>query len=71
MTVIRLRELRDAAGISQTVLAEATATTQRTISRLELGDNERVDLELLLRICEVLGVTMTDLVPLPRRARKR
>ncbi|MGV3709647.1 MAG: helix-turn-helix domain-containing protein [Gemmatimonas sp.] len=71
MTLLQLQTLRKAAGLSQEALAQETGTTQRTISRLESGDLVRPDLELLVRICEVLEITMDDLLPIGTPKRKR
>ena len=67
---LRLRELRNTKGLTQDELAAAIGVSQRTISRLESGWKPRADLGQLVAICQVLGVTMSDLVPVPAKRRK-
>jgi len=64
---LRLRELRDAAGLTQVELAEKLGVSQKTVSRLESGTKPRADLDQLAAICRVLKCTMSDLVPITKR----
>ena len=73
--VVRLRELRKAAHLSQMELAERAHVTQKTISVLEIGKGRRVDFGVLERIAAVLGVSPGDLIaiedrPAPTRRKK-
>jgi len=52
----RLRELREAAGLTQRDLAEATGSTIRNISRLETGAQEAT-WPTVLKLCKALGVS--------------
>lgn len=50
----RLRELREAQGLTSTQLAEKCGLTQSTISKVENG-KWSVSLDILSKICEALG----------------
>lgn len=67
---IRLRELREARGLTQVELADAIGVSQKTISLLESGRKPRADLDQLTDLCRELGVTMAELVPVPPRKRR-
>jgi transcriptional regulator with XRE-family HTH domain len=54
--VVRIREIREAKGWTQELLAERAGTRQATISDLETGRTGRVDLDLLERIATALEV---------------
>jgi len=60
----RLRNLRRARAMTLADLAEATGTSQATLSRLESGQR-RADLSLLLRLAQVFRVTLDELVDAP------
>lgn len=51
---IRLRELREAQGLTQQALAERTGVRQATVSQIESGTS-RVDLDVLERLADALG----------------
>lgn len=55
-TYIRLREVRERAGLTQVELAEASGVPQSTISRLETGYTRAVDLDTLDRLALALGL---------------
>src|SRR5262245_12555009 len=55
-TVLRLRELREKAGLTQEQLAELVDVRRATISDLERGESGRITLELIDRLAAVLGV---------------
>ena len=57
----RLRELREAKGLTQSELAEKAGTTQATVSRLESGDSQRIDFDLIDGICRALKCEPGDL----------
>jgi transcriptional regulator with XRE-family HTH domain len=59
--VVRLRALREEAGLSQDALADLARVTQSTVSSLELGKGRRVDLDILERIAKALGVSPLEL----------
>jgi transcriptional regulator with XRE-family HTH domain len=75
---LRIRELREAQGISQRELADRARVHQPNLSRLEAGIATRVDLATLERIANALGVDASLLVrhergaatPEPRRGRR-
>lgn len=65
----RVRELRTAAGLSQSQLARLVGTRQPNIARLEAGGG-MPRLETLQRIADALGVRFAvSLGPTPRRRR--
>jgi transcriptional regulator with XRE-family HTH domain len=62
---LRVREIREAKGVTQEQLARAVNTTNASISRMESGGIAGLD--KLERIAAVLGVTVLDLIsPDPR-----
>jgi predicted transcriptional regulator len=54
----RLREIREALGITQTDLAERMQITQPTVSALEAGEMERSAIATLKAYVEALGGTI-------------
>lgn len=60
----RLRELRRRRDVTLAELSEATGISVSTLSRLESGDR-RPNLELLLPLARVHGVTLDELVDAP------
>jgi transcriptional regulator with XRE-family HTH domain len=65
-----LRRLRQAAGLSQTALAEAAEISRRTIINLEAGE-ANISLSGLDRLADALGVTFVDLVSAPAASTRR
>jgi transcriptional regulator with XRE-family HTH domain len=65
-----LRRLRQAAGLSQTALAEAANVSRRTIINLEAGE-ANISLSGLDRLAEALGATFVDLVSAPGTSPRR
>ena len=65
--ILRLRELRDAAGLTQRQLAAKVGIRQATISDLENGHSQRIDLSLVDRLAKVLGVKPGELFEQTRR----
>lgn len=51
----RLRELREALGLTQVELADALDVSQNRVSRLEHGDIERTQVDTLRRYVEAVG----------------
>lgn len=67
---ITLRRARVALGLTQSQLAEKAGVRQATISELETGKTRRVDLDVLDRLCEVLGVQPGELLERQKSMRK-
>ena len=59
--VALLKEAREAAGLSQTALAERLGQSQSFVSKMETGDR-RLDLVQLRTVCAALGVGLPDFV---------
>lgn len=72
---LRLRELREARGLTQAELAEATGLRRPTISELENGRTRHDTLDLLDRLCTALDCSPGELLartkPSGRRKGKR
>lgn len=62
----RIREVREARGLSLEKLAKAVNTTKAQISRLEHGDR-RLTVEWMLRLAKPLGVEPSALLPAGKR----
>jgi transcriptional regulator with XRE-family HTH domain len=60
----KLRELRLACGMSQAELATQSQVTTNYISRLEAG-RAAPGIDLAARLATALGVTISDLLPMP------
>lgn len=58
---LRLRELREAAGLSQEAVAAALGTRRARISDLETGAVQRVDGLLLAGLCDLFRVSPGEL----------
>jgi len=54
----RLRELREAANLTQIELASRLQVSQNRVSRIEHGDVERAQVDTLRRYVEALGGTL-------------
>jgi putative transcriptional regulator len=65
---IRLRELREAQGLTQQALAERAGVRQATVSQIESGTS-RVDLDVLERLADALGKEPGEL--LVREAKRK
>ncbi|MGO4960212.1 helix-turn-helix transcriptional regulator [Jeotgalibaca porci] len=57
---IRLKVARTEKEMSQQQLADAVEVTRQTISAIERGDYNPT-INLCIKICKVLGVTLNDL----------
>lgn len=57
----RIKELREAAGVTQTELAERTGITRTTIWRLEAGESVVTTTQTLVKIADALNVNVSDL----------
>ncbi len=67
---LRLREMREAKGLSQLQLAEAAGIRQGTISALETGKSKGIDFSTAEALAKALGVSPHEIfetVPAPRR----
>jgi transcriptional regulator with XRE-family HTH domain len=53
---LRVRELREALGLSQVQLAEQTGIRRATLIAIEQGRTSRVDFEVLEKLGRALGV---------------
>lgn len=68
---LRLRELREAAELTQSELSEKAGVRQATISQLEGGKRQRVDLGILERLAKVLGVEPGELLERERATKSK
>lgn len=57
---MRMRQAREAVGLSQQALADAVGATRQTIGLIEAG-RYNPSLKLCLAICKALGKTLDDL----------
>jgi transcriptional regulator with XRE-family HTH domain len=64
----RLRELREAAGVSQAELGRSLGISQQAVGHWEAG-NRVPPLDVLVRLAEVLGVTVNDFLEPARKRR--
>jgi transcriptional regulator with XRE-family HTH domain len=70
-TTVRLRELREAKGLTQLELAERVGVRQATISDLETGKAKTIRLSLIEALTRELGVELSDLIVVaPERKRR-
>ncbi|MCM1335898.1 MAG: helix-turn-helix domain-containing protein [Eubacterium sp.] len=63
----KLKALRKAAGLSQAQLGEMTGLNFRTLQHYEQGtkDLNAAKLQTLLKLCNVLGCTLSDIITDP------
>ena len=66
--VLRIRALRERQGLSQSALAKLLHVRQATISEWETGSKRRLDLDLLERLADILGVAPAALLDVEREA---
>ena len=59
---MRIREMREARGMKQRELAEKAGITAAYLCDLEKGKKRNPSIALLVRIAEVLNVTLIDLL---------
>jgi putative transcriptional regulator len=62
MIQIRLKELLEEKGISMNALSYKSSTPYSTLYRLAKSDQQRIDLDLLSRICIALQVQPGELL---------
>jgi transcriptional regulator with XRE-family HTH domain len=68
--LLRIRPLREAKGWTQAGLAARAKVTQATVSNLETGVTQRLDVAVLDRIAKALGVETAALIHHPPKRRK-
>ena len=56
-----IAERRKIKGLTQMQLAEAMSVTDRAVSKWETG-NSMPDSSIMLDLCEILGITVNDLL---------
>ena len=61
---IKLKKLREAAGLTQEQLHRLSGVARANISNLERGETSRVDINTLERLCRALSCTPGDLLEL-------
>lgn len=66
----RIAEIRREKGITQDEMAERLSCAPRNYQRIEYG-GQNLTIETLTKIANALGVTVTELVPPPGRARAK
>jgi transcriptional regulator with XRE-family HTH domain len=66
---LRLREFREAAGLTQLELSDRARVRQATISQLESGKRQRVDLSILERLARALKVEPSELLTTRKRVK--
>ena len=67
---MRLRELRQAKGMTQVELAEHTGIDQGALSRIENGKTQAMDFDVMARVCDALGCEPEDPIELKRKRRR-
>jgi transcriptional regulator with XRE-family HTH domain len=65
----RLREIREAKGITQQELADLVKVTRVTLSRWEMGIREP-NVTYFFALCEALGVSCEEFTRPPKKPRK-
>jgi transcriptional regulator with XRE-family HTH domain len=69
--VIRVKELRQARGWSQMLLAQRAGVRQASISLLESGRVRRLETDILERLAGALGVSPLELLGYERGSKQR
>ncbi len=59
---LRLRELREAQGLSQEDLAQLAGLKSGTIYKLEAGVNRNPKIDTLIAVAQALGIDITELL---------
>ena len=68
---MRLRELRQAKGMTQVELAERTGIDQGALSRIENGKTQAMDFDVMARLCDALGCEPGELLQRVGKRKKR
>ena len=58
----KLKQRREAAGVSQTDLAKVSGVGRVTINRMERGELEETTAGTLVKLANALGCTVDDLI---------
>jgi putative transcriptional regulator len=61
---VSLRDLRERAGLSQAALSDKAGVRQAAISHIETGKAQRIDIDVLERLCRALHCKPADLLRL-------
>jgi transcriptional regulator with XRE-family HTH domain len=64
---LRLKPLRERAGLSQNELAKLAGVAQSTVSRIEAGTRRDIGLGVLERLAKALGVSPRSLLGATKR----
>lgn len=67
---VTLREVRRKAGLSQRALAAKAGVRHAAISHIETRKAQRIDLDMLDRLCRALGVHPSTLLRMTSRTRR-
>lgn len=59
---MRIRQLREERGLTQTELARKSGLAQPTLSELERGSKTNPSLKVLRRLADALGIDVADLI---------
>jgi transcriptional regulator with XRE-family HTH domain len=59
----KLLAAREARGMTQRALSDASGITEMVISRLERGATANPELATVIKLASALGVSVADLVP--------
>lgn len=62
---VRLKALRQKAGMSQLELATAVGTNRVSVARFETSPDANPTLDLVHKLCVALGCEIQELAPLP------
>lgn len=57
-----IRVVREAMGWSQGELGQKVNLSQKSVSKIETGETQNPQLNTILRICDALGIDLTELV---------
>lgn len=60
--VIHLREIMDKQGITRNQLARLTSTRFEVVNKWYNGNVERIDADILARLCFTLGCSVSDII---------
>ena len=67
----RIAEVRREKGLTQEEMATRLDCALKNFQRIESRDGQNVTVKTLTRIANILGVTVTDLVPPPERGKRK
>lgn len=58
----KIKEIREAKGISQYRLAQLTGINRSTIKRYEENTIKKISLDNLIKICNALGIDVKEII---------